>query len=135
MSSASSSSNAAQRSVQGVIDPSTDVLSAPNSSVYDLERARAGARINSLANAMRHSEQRAHFAADRVAYMTRLGLTATEQHLVLNQDWQGLVAAGGSVYNLVKLGGAMGVNLVQMGLQMRNQDFAAFMQSRPAKGA
>jgi protocatechuate 4,5-dioxygenase alpha chain len=53
--------------------------------------------------------------------------------LVAKRDWKGLVAAGGNIYVLIKVGGAVGQNLLQMGAQMRGQSFDEFMQTRPGK--
>jgi len=65
--------------------------------------------------------------------MKSCGLTEAEMDLVTKRDWKGLVAAGGNIYVLIKVGGAVGQNLLQMGAQMRGQSFEEFMQTRPAK--
>jgi hypothetical protein len=55
--------------------------------------------------------------------------------LVERRDWKGLVAAGGNIYVLIKVGGAVGQNLLQMGAQMRGETLEEFMKTRPgAKG-
>lgn len=111
-----------------------DELAPPRSHVFDGKRSMQGYRINSLAQSMRHSENRQAFLADETGYMTRMGLTPHEQELVRNRDWYGLQTAGGNQYALVKLGGALGINLVQQGVQMRGQTLEEFMNTRPIKG-
>jgi protocatechuate 4,5-dioxygenase alpha subunit len=109
---------------------SDDPLAPPNSNVFDGQKGMRGYRINKLAQSMRHAENREAFLADEHGYMTKLGLTEQEQELVLKRDWYGLQAAGGNQYALVKLGGALGINLVQQGAQMRGQTVEEFLKTR-----
>ena len=107
-----------------------DPLAPPNSNVFDGQSGMRGYRINKLAQSMRHADNREAFLADERGYMTKLGLTAEEQQLVLKRDWYGLQAAGGNQYALVKLGGALGINLVQQGAQMRGETVEQFLKTR-----
>ena len=111
-----------------------DELSPPRSHVFDGMRSMRGYRINALAQSMRHAQNREAFLADETGYMTKMALTPQEQELVRKRDWLGLQAAGGNQYALVKLGGALGINLVHQGAQMRGQSFEEFMLTRPIKG-
>lgn len=110
-----------------------DVLSPPYSNVFDGETGTRGWRINQLAQSMRFEHNRKAFLADEVGYMTRLGLTPGEQRLITERDWYGMQVAGGNQYALVKLGGAMGINLLEQGAQMRGETLAEFMKTRPIK--
>ena len=116
-------------SLPEIVDP----LAPPQSNVFDGELGTRGLRINQLAQSMRQPENRAAFLADESAYMTRLGLTDQEQALVRARDWYGMQVAGGNQYALVKLGGALGINLMQQGAQMRGESFEQFMQTRPIR--
>ncbi|HEX2566977.1 MAG TPA: protocatechuate 3,4-dioxygenase [Burkholderiales bacterium] len=107
-----------------------DPLAPPNSNVFDGQKGMRGYRINKLAQSMRHPENREAFLADERGYMAKLGLSAQEQELVLRRDWYGLQAAGGNQYALVKLGGALGINLVQQGAQMRGETVEQFLKTR-----
>src|SRR5256885_8299960 len=107
-----------------------DPLAPPNSNVFDGQHGMRGYRINRLAQSMRHPENRKAFLADERGYMTGLGLTAREQELVLRRDWYGLQAAGGNQYALVKLGGALGINLVQQGAQIRGETVDELLKTR-----
>jgi protocatechuate 4,5-dioxygenase, alpha chain len=109
---------------------SGDPLAPPHSNVFDGQHGMRGYRINKLAQSMRHPENRKAFLADERGYMTKLALTAQEQELVLKRDWYGLQAAGGNQYALVKLGGALGINLVQQGAQMRGETVDEFLKTR-----
>jgi len=121
--------------VEKVLDPRADAMAPPNSMVFDLDAAQRGERLNRFAYSLKSPASRDAFRADRVAYMTRFGLTTGEQQLVVDEDWQGMLQAGASVYLLVKLIGTIGSNLVKAGLQMRGESLEAFMASRPTRAA
>ena len=101
--------------------------------VFTGTRSRQGYRINKFSMSLTDEANRAAFRADERAYMKSCGLSEAEIDLVAKRDWKGLVAAGGNIYVLIKVGGAVGQNLLQMGAQMRGQSLEEFMQSRPGK--
>ena len=99
--------------------------------VFTGERSRRGYRINKLAMSLTEEANRQAFKADERAYMARFGLSDREMALIEARDWNGLVEAGGSIYLLIKIGGTIGQNLLQMGAQMRGETLEAFLKSRP----
>lgn len=101
--------------------------------VFTGARSRQGYRINKFAMSLTDPANRNAFRADERAYMGRLGLTEPEMELVAKRDWKGLVAAGGNIYVLIKVGGAVGQNLLHMGAQMRGESFDDFMKTRPGQ--
>jgi protocatechuate 4,5-dioxygenase alpha chain len=107
----------------------------PGTTVFTGERSSQGYRINKLAMSLTDEKNRDAFKADERAYMRRFGLSDEEMALIARRDWNGLVAAGGSIYLLIKIGGAVGQNLLQMGAQMRGETLDAFMKSRPGRQA
>jgi protocatechuate 4,5-dioxygenase alpha chain len=105
----------------------------PGTSVFTIARSRQGYRINKFAMSLTDPANRAAFKADERGYMRNFGMTDAEMELVVKRDWKGLVEAGGNIYVLIKIGGAVGQNLLQMGAQMRGESFEAFMQTRPGR--
>lgn len=103
----------------------------PGTSVFTGERSQQGYRINKFAMSLTGPANRDAFKADARGYMKTFGLTDAEMDLVEKRDWKGLVAAGGNIYVLIKVGGAVGQNLLQMGAQMRGESLEAFMKTRP----
>jgi protocatechuate 4,5-dioxygenase, alpha chain len=103
----------------------------PGTTVFTGERSRCGYRINKLAMSLTDQANREAFKADERAYMRRFGLSEQEMELVAKRDWNGLVAAGGSIYLLIKVGGSLGQNLLQMGAAMRGETLDEFMKTRP----
>lgn len=104
----------------------------PGTTVFTGRRSRQGYRINKLAMSLTAPKNRDRFKADERAYMKEFGMTEAEMDLVSRRDWAGLVDAGGNIYLLIKIGGATGQNLLQMGAQMRGETFDDFMKTRPA---
>jgi protocatechuate 4,5-dioxygenase, alpha chain len=103
----------------------------PGTTVFTGERSRQGYRINKLAMSLTDPANRDAFRADERAYMARFGLTEQEMDLVAKRDWSGLVEAGGSIYLLIKIGGTVGQNLLQIGAQMRGEPLETFIAGRP----
>ncbi|MCW5684107.1 MAG: extradiol ring-cleavage dioxygenase [Pseudolabrys sp.] len=102
-------------------------------SVFTGARSRQGYRINKFSMSLTDPANRDAFKADEAGYMRRFGMTDAEIDLVRKRDWKGLVAAGGNIYVLIKVGGAVGENLLKMGAQMRGQSFDEFMKTRPGQ--
>ena len=103
----------------------------PGTTVFTGERSRCGYRINKLAMSLTDQDNREAFKADERAYMRRFGLSEQEMKLIAKRDWNGLVAAGGSIYLLIKIAGSVGQNLLQMGAAMRGETVDEFMKTRP----
>jgi protocatechuate 4,5-dioxygenase alpha chain len=103
----------------------------PGTTVFTGERSSRGYRINKLAMSLTDEKNREAFKADERAYMRGFGLSDREMELVAKRDWNGLVAAGGSIYLLIKIGGSVGQNLLQMGAAMRGETLDQFMATRP----
>jgi protocatechuate 4,5-dioxygenase alpha subunit len=99
--------------------------------VFTGERSQRGYRINKLAMSLTDEKNRDAFKADERAYMRRFGLSEDEMQLIAKRDWNGLVAAGSSIYLLIKIGGSVGKNLLQMGAAMRGETLDEFMKTRP----
>lgn len=102
-------------------DTTSDPLSPPNTYIFDGERARRGYRLNRMAMTLIEPANRAALKADEEAYMTKMGLSEGERALVRARDWAGMLEAGGNVYVMYKLAGALGVSLPEMGAQMRGE--------------
>ena len=94
---------------------------------YDEGPARRGYRLNRMLYELRLPERRAALLADPERFYRGCGLGDDEIRLLLARDWPGLLEAGANIYALVKLGGVLGENLLQMGARMRGEPFEVFM--------
>ncbi len=100
---------------------------------YGEQLARRGYRLNRMMYDLRIPERREVLVADPEGFYRSYGLSDEEIRLLLSRDWQGLLDAGANIYTLVKLGGVLGDNLLQMGAKMRGEPFEAFMARKGAK--
>ena len=97
---------------------------------YDEQLARRGYKLNRMMYDLRIPERRQALLADPEAFYRGYDLSEEEIRLLLARDWRGLIEAGANIYTLVKLGGVLGENLLQMGAQMRGESFEEFMRRK-----
>jgi protocatechuate 4,5-dioxygenase alpha subunit len=107
----------------------------PDTQVFGLRESHRGYRINKLCSSLTDAANRAAYKADEPAYLARFGLTDSERELILRRDFDGLLAAGGNIFFLVKLGGVTGFPIYRMGAQMRGESYEAFIATRNQGGA
>jgi protocatechuate 4,5-dioxygenase alpha subunit len=105
------------------------------SEVFDLANSWRGYRINKMCNALAQAQQRDAFKRDEEAFMAAFHLTEAEKQLVRDRDFGGLLAAGGNIYFLLKLGVVTGNGLYMMGAKMRGESYEQFLASRNDSGA
>ena len=105
------------------------------SDVFDLAQSARGWRINRMCNALSQAANRDAFKADEESFMAHWGLSEAERQLVRDRDFTGLLAAGGNIYFLLKLGALTGNGLYRMGAQMRGETYEQFLATRNDPGA
>ena len=98
--------------------------------VFTGERSRAGYRLNRMAMSLTDPANRAAFVADETGYQRGMGLTDAEIDLVARRDWKGMIEAGGSIYLLIKIAGALGISLQQVGAHTAGMTLEQFMAKR-----
>lgn len=106
----------------------------PAMTVFTGERSMAGYRLNKLAASLTTPEAREQFLADEVAYGRLFDLTPSEQQLVADRDWSGMIAAGGNVYVFLKIAATIGSSLLEVGAEMRGESLDDFLATRPRPG-
>jgi len=100
--------------------------------IFDGERATKGYALNKLCYSFNEDANRKAFVADEDAYCERFNLTHGQRAAVKNRDVLGMLAEGGNVYYLAKLGGILGLSVQDLGaLQtgMSVPDFKAKLQA------
>ena len=105
------------------------------SEVFDLASSWRGYRINKMCNALSQAHNRDAFKQDEEAFMAAYRLTDAEKQLVRDRDFSGLLAAGGNIYFLLKLGVVTGNGLYKMGAKMRGESYEQFLATRNDAGA
>jgi len=107
----------------------------PDTTIFDLQLARRGQRLNRMCAALCSPQERDAFKRDEEAFMSRFGLTDAEKQLIRKRDFQGLIEAGTNIYFLLKIGSVTGTGLYKMGAQMRGESFEEFLATRNIRGA
>ena len=108
---------------------------AHGSDVFDLAMSARGWRINRMCNALSQASNRDAFKRDEEAFMQAWRLTDGEKQLVRSRDFPGLLAAGGNIYFLLKLGVVTGNGLYMMGAKLRGETYEQFLATRNNAGA
>jgi protocatechuate 4,5-dioxygenase, alpha chain len=94
------------------------------------ERAHAGYRLNRMAMSLTDAANRERFVADEIAYARGMDLNDNEIEMVRRRDWKAMNDAGCSIYLLIKIAGALGQSLLQVGAHTSGQTLEQFMASR-----
>lgn len=107
----------------------------PGTYVFTGERSARGYRLNKFAMSLMRPANRDAFRADEQGYMAGFNLSEEELAMVARRDWDAMIRHGGNIYIILKIGGALGVSLLQMGAQMRGQTPEEFLATRPGTEA
>jgi protocatechuate 4,5-dioxygenase, alpha chain len=83
--------------------------------VFTGERSRHGYRLNRMAMSLTSAENRERFKSDEDGYLRDAGLHEGEADLVRRRDWKGMLEHGASIYLVIKIAGAVGYTLPQVG--------------------
>ena len=90
-------------------------MDIPGTIVFTGEQSRRGYRLNRMAMSLTDAANRQHFVADEAGYARRMGLTDDEVGMVCRRDWRAMLEHGASIYLIIKVAGALGVSLPQVG--------------------
>ena len=60
------------------------------------------------------SDNRAAFKADPAGYLEQFGMSAAQRQAVLERDYNRMIALGGNIYFLAKIGATDGLSFQQM---------------------
>ena len=87
----------------------------PGTTLFDGDVAQRGYALNKMCFSLNEEANRLAFLADEAAYMDRYDLTPAQRNAVVARDVLGMLAAGGNVYYLAKLAGALGLGVQDIG--------------------
>ena len=114
-------------------------LDIPGTTVFDTEQAAAGYWLNQFCMSLMKVENRERFLTDEPGYLDEWAMTGTQKQGVLDRDFNGLIALGGNIYFLAKIGATDGKSFQQMAgsmTGMSEDEYKAMMASggRPIDG-
>jgi len=103
-------------------------LDIPGTTVFDTEQAAIGYHLNQFCMSLIKPENRDRFKSDEDTYLDEWAMTAEQKQGVRDRDLNGLIAMGGNVYFLAKIGATDGLNYVQIVSSMTENDEATHQQ-------
>ncbi|HSM95012.1 MAG TPA: protocatechuate 4,5-dioxygenase subunit alpha [Rhizomicrobium sp.] len=107
-----------------------DFSDIPGTVLFDSRRARQGYWLNAFCTSLMRAENRVAFKADEAAYLQRFAMTAAQREAVMKRDWNGMLALGGNIYYLAKIGATDGKSFQQIAAEMTGMsqdDYAKMM--------
>jgi protocatechuate 4,5-dioxygenase alpha chain len=111
----------------------------PGTTVFDATRSRQGYHLNMFCMSLMKAENRAVFKADERAYLQTFPMTDEQREAVLARDYNRMIALGGNIYFLAKIGATDGFSFQNLASKMTGvpeDEYKAMMVAggRPAKG-
>ena len=93
-------------------------LGIPGTTIFDADQSRRGYWLNQFCMSLMSADNRARFKADERAYLDEWEMTAEQRQGVLDRDFNRLIALGGNIYFLAKIGGTDGMSFQQIAASM-----------------
>jgi len=90
----------------------------PGTILFDADRARQGYHLNMFCMSMMKPENRAAFKANERAYLDQWPMTEEQKQVILQRDWNGMLALGGNIYFTAKLAATDGLSFQQIAAKM-----------------
>ena len=102
----------------------------PGTIVFDADRAQQGYHLNQFAMSLMSADNRTRFLADEAAYLDEWDITDEQKQAALDRDFNRLLALGGNIYFMAKIGATDGMSYVQIVASMTEhsaEEHAAMM--------
>lgn len=106
----------------------------PGTTIFTIERARAGFALNQFCMTLRREENRVKFLADERAYLDATAMTEAQKQAVLTRDFQKMLDNGGNVYFLAKIFATEGLSYVQAVSTMTDMNVEQYQAMMVAGG-
>jgi protocatechuate 4,5-dioxygenase alpha chain len=111
----------------------------PGTVVFDATQSRLGYHLNQFCMSLMKAGNRAAFKADERAYLERYPMSPEQRQAVLDRDYNRMLALGGNIYFLAKIGATDGCSFQNLAAKMTGvpeEDYRAMMIAggRPAQG-
>jgi protocatechuate 4,5-dioxygenase, alpha chain len=102
----------------------------PGTIVFDADQSRKGYWLNQFCMSLMKEENRKRFKADERAYLDEWKMSEDQKQAVLARDLNRMMALGGNIYFLAKIGATDGKSFQQMAgsmTGMSEEDYRAMM--------
>ncbi len=111
----------------------------PGTTVFDAQRSRQGYWLNQFCMSLMKADNREAFKADESGYLGRFAMTDEQKQAILDRDWNKMIALGGNIYYMAKLGATDGKSFQYLAAAMTGmsqEEYAEMMLKggRPPEG-
>jgi protocatechuate 4,5-dioxygenase, alpha chain len=93
-------------------------LDIPGTTVFDADQSRIGYWLNQFCMSLMKPENRQRFLADERAYLDEWDMTEDQKQAVMSRDLNRMLALGGNIYFLAKIGATDGKSFQAMAASM-----------------
>jgi len=98
----------------------------PGTTIFDAEQSRKGYWLNQFCMSLMKAENREKFKADERAYLDQWPMSEEQKKAVLSRDMNAMIALGGNIYFLAKIGATDGKSFQQMAGSMTGMSEEAY---------
>ena len=86
----------------------------PGTTIFDADQSRKGYWLNQFCMSLMRADNRERFLADERAYLDEWQMTEDQKQAVIDRDLNRMIALGGNIYFLAKIGATDGKSFQQM---------------------
>jgi protocatechuate 4,5-dioxygenase alpha chain len=98
----------------------------PGTTIFDADQSRKGYWLNQFCMSLMKAENREKFKADERAYLDQWAMSEDQKQAVLSRDMNAMIALGGNIYFLAKIGATDGKSFQQMAGSMTGMSEEAY---------
>src|SRR5438552_14553667 len=98
----------------------------PGTTVFDADESRKGYWLNQFCMSLMKPDNRERFKQDERAYLDEWAMSEEQKQAVLARDMNRMIALGGSIYFLAKIGATDGKSFQQMAGSMTGMSEEAY---------
>ena len=98
----------------------------PGTIIFDAEQSRKGYWLNQFCMSLMKAENRERFKANERAYLDEWKMTEDQKQAVMARDLNAMMALGGNIYFLSKIGATDGKSIQQMAGSMTGMSEEAY---------
>jgi protocatechuate 4,5-dioxygenase alpha chain len=106
----------------------------PGTVVFDAVQSRRGYHLNMFCMALMKADNRAAFKAGERAFLERYPMTEDQRQAVLDRDYNRMIALGGNIYFLAKIGATDGFSFQNLAAKMTGMPEDAYRAMMIAGG-
>ena len=89
-------------------------LDVPGTTIFDADQSRRGYHLNQFCMSLMKAANRERFKANERAYLDEWKMSEEQKQAVLDRDLNRMMALGGNIYFLAKIGATDGKSFQQM---------------------